>query len=119
MARSAFFLDEETVFVPSYDANDAFWTDPEECVWEAPSFLDRWHPLANTALYRGNSGLKRLFHSILQIANAGWPQYIAQIEKEKECFRSSADLSSMYLCIAQDQPNEKDWEYIRCAQLSL
>ncbi|KAL2038032.1 hypothetical protein N7G274_009252 [Stereocaulon virgatum] len=110
---NAIFLDEETVFVPSHGDIDACWTGPEECVWEAPGFLDLWHPLANTALYHGNSGLKRLFHGILQIANAGWPQYIAQIMKEKKIFRFSADLSSMYLCIAKDQPNEKDWQYIR------
>ena len=103
----------KAVYVPTNGSREAQWATPEECVWEAPKFLDVRYPLATTGHYHDNSRLKRLFNAILEIHNAGWNDYVLQVQYEKKQREPHVELSIIYCHILEEGPGEQLWDIIR------
>ena len=111
--HSSLFADMKAVYVPTYGSREAQWVTPGKCVWEAPNFLDVMYPLAITGRYRDNSRLKRLFNTILEIHNAGWNEYVLQIQHETKQPEPHVELSIIYSHILEEGPGEQLWDVIR------
>ena len=101
------------VYVPTRGAREAHWVRPKKCVWEAPSFLSVRYSLATAGHYRDSSRLKHLFNAILEIHNAGWNEYVLQIQHEKKQREPHVELSIIYSHILEEGPGEQLWDVIR------
>lgn len=109
---SSTFTDMKAVYVPTNGSREAHWVTPEECVWEAPNFLDVRYSLATAGHYCDSSRLKRLFNAILEIHNAGWNEYVLQVQNEKQQREPHVELSIIYSHILEG-PGEQPWDIIR------
>ena len=103
----------KAVYVPANGSREARWVTPTKCVWKAPDFLDVRYSLAIAARYRDNSRLERLFNAILEIHNAGWNEYILQVQHEKQQHEPHVELPLIYGHILEQGPGEELWEVIR------
>ena len=92
------------------------WRKPEDCVWEAPSFLTVKAPLGRQ--YSDHPDIRSLFHLHLGIRNADYRDYLEQLSK----FRNTtiprvirADCLQVYQKILADGEfkQETHWEEIR------
>ena len=103
----------KAVYIPTNGFRDAQWVTPAECVWKAPYFLDVRYPLAIAGHYRDNSRLERLFNAILEIHNAGWHEYVLQVQYENQQHEPHVDLSIIYSHILEEGPGDELWDVIR------
>lgn len=87
------------------------WTEPKKCVWRAPEFLTGWHSLSNLEGFRGNEKLRRLFNGILNIKDADWTYYLAQIQACKDKGLSCNDIQDIYRRLYLEVEGE-DWKYV-------
>ena len=101
------------VYVPARGSRKAQWVTPKTCVWEGPGFLNVMHSLATAGHYRNSSRVKHLFNAILEIQNAGWNEYVLQVQNEKQQREPHVELSIIYSHILKEGPGGELWDIIR------
>lgn len=101
------------VYVPARGPRKSQWVTPKTCVWEGPEFLNVMHSLATAGHYRDSSRVKHLFNAILEIHNAGWNEYVLQVQHEKQQCEPYVELSIIYSHILKEGPGEELWDTIR------
>ncbi len=113
MTDSVIFAGTEAVYVPPNRSRKVQWVTPEQCVWEAPEFLDVKLSLATAGRYHDSGRLEHLFNAILEIHNAGWDEDVQQVIDEKRRQEPHVKLSTIYSHIFDESPDEQSWELIR------
>ncbi len=84
----------------------------ENCVWNAPQFLTKWHSLSNLEGFRGNDKLRHLFTVILNVKDADWTHYLVQLTAHKEKGLAPNGIHEMYHCM-NSEVKEDDWRSVR------
>lgn len=110
--RSDFFAENNVIHIPAKGSQDAIWTNPSQCVWEAPDFIIDRHSLSNLEGFRGNEKLKSLFNSILCIEDADWIHYLFQLEAHKDRGLPRDDIQDIYRYLYHEVEGDA-WDNVR------
>ncbi|GFF57726.1 hypothetical protein IFM61392_07789 [Aspergillus lentulus] len=96
------FEAQPLIYVPGYVSGDANWAFPDECLWDAPGYMQSSYPLKSRyhACTKGKY-VGGLFHNILKIRNAGIDDFLHEL-----CQRGHPD--SMDYGLAKDLYQELD-----------
>ena len=108
-----FFEDDETIYIPAITEGSGEWVTSSHCVWKAPDFLTTRHSLARTDMYGGSKHLRTLFTIILEISDAGWHDYLAQLKAWTGTTALHKDVKAAYSLISQEACDEAALNTIR------
>ena len=112
MVIRRFFEGFEAIYIPASIEGSGKWVAPAHCVWKAPAFLTTKHSLASKDLYDQSKNLRTLFTNILEIGDAGWHDYLAQLKAWTGTTASPKDVKEAYNLIHQGKGDKAAWEAI-------
>jgi hypothetical protein len=111
-----FFTNNDAVYCPR-EGRNGIWTEPDECVWQAPSFLTVVEPLE--VHYGAEPNLATFFSVFLGVRNAVIEDALDELEATRDDISLSADAKSskaveIYRYLDATAQSDADWELIRC-----
>jgi hypothetical protein len=87
------FDDLPLVYVPENDFEEACWTWPGQCLWEAPAYMITKYPLRSSYENIQDSSLFTfLFHDILNIGNVSFGDLLEELRELQKTECSDFDL---------------------------
>ncbi|KAL8786867.1 MAG: hypothetical protein Q9195_008024 [Heterodermia aff. obscurata] len=92
------------------------WELPEDCLWEAPAFIEYRTILGSSDIYKNNRSIKHLFHEILRIPDLEIEHCIEQLIHWQKDERVG-DIEGLYQHLLQSMrsSDSKDHRRLRCA----
>jgi hypothetical protein len=108
-----FFDDEKTVYI-SNSGDCAKLVSLDQCVWYGPSWLRTVYALALHEEYASDSTIRDLFRHTLDVQNADWGTYIAELMHLQDVgVGLIEETRRIYQSILEDIKYEKDWNSVR------
>ena len=104
------FAQDEAIYIPASTEGSGQWVAPTRCVWKAPGFLTIKHNLASKDLYGQNKNLRTLFTNILEVGDAGWHDYLAQLKAWTGTTALHKDVKEAYNLISQEACDNAAWD---------
>ena len=108
-----FFEKDEAIYIPAITEGPGEWVASNHCVWKAPAFLMTKHRLARPDIYGQSKNLRTLFSTILEIGDAGWHDYLAQLKAWTGTTALLKDITESYELINNVACDEAAWSNIR------
>lgn len=103
------------IYIPSNAVGAAEWVNSEVCVWKGPEWLNTKRRLHGTSRF---STCDQLFHVILKIRDAGWKDYLEDLEAMKlETHVHASIVTDIYQRLCREFEDDSNSKYIRLVTL--
>ena len=111
--NSEFFAKGDFVLVPPSASETGKWTNPESCLWKAPTFIDYRHILGSHNEYGDNRSIEHLFTDILDIPSISSIHYVEQLEVWKSNKKAVKNIAEVYLHMFRSVAGSDEFEELR------
>ena len=108
------FDTHDLIFVPQWNSYPAMWTEPNECLWDAPGNFITSVPLKEiyTSFYNLSTELGHLigfFREILNIHDIAWPDVIDELQELKSQQLITGEVTrQLFGILSEKSPTEED-----------
>lgn len=109
------FEEHQLIFVPQWKSEPAFWTDPDECLWDAPSDFMTKVPLKEiyTSFFHDLSAalerMEEFFRDTLKIDDIDWLDVIEELTELKAQQSITSEVArQLFGTLCKKSPTEED-----------